>query len=150
MDGTFQLLSKSTALSALRVLAILTLAIVGCAEKSKWDRVAVSGTVTLDGKPFDGGVCFRPERGVSGPTVSAQVTDGEFRFRKTDGPVVGSHKAILMPKTGGQRDDSFIAKKLTVEQESPSLSLEFTSSKDEPDLPKRQTSTGGDEAAPEK
>ena len=141
---------KNRLLCGLSIVAIsLACLTTGCAEKSKWDRIAVKGTVTLDGKPFNGGLCLRPQRGVVGPTVSAQSEDGEFRFTTKDGPVVGNHRAILMPQQGGKRDNSVIAQEVTVAEDSAALALSFATP-EEPVQPTKRPARGNADNISEK
>ncbi len=79
---------------------------VGCEQSDHWDRMPVTGQVTLDGKPWSGSMTLRPVRPVRGPTTSVQVLDGSFRFSTSDGPVAGRHQAILMPKSEFGRPDA--------------------------------------------
>lgn len=76
--------------------AVLTCLTAGCGS----DLVAVSGTVTLDGKPADdGSVSFQPADG-QGPSAGGSVKEG--RFELTPGLKPGSYKVSVRAglKTG--------------------------------------------------
>ena len=66
--------------------ALLVFAGIGCSEAEGPDRVSVSGTVTVDGKPLsEGEIMFRPED----KTLAAEavkVIDGEFSGEVIPGP----------------------------------------------------------------
>ncbi len=104
----------------------------GCGEASKWDRVPLAGTVTLDGATVGGSISLRPQRPVRGPTVSAKIQDGNYRFGKSDGPVVGEHTAIFMPTSEfGSRSDVQINCVVTVPSEKPfELNIDFETPSD--------------------
>jgi hypothetical protein len=70
-------------------------AFIGCgsARSEGPQRVAVSGTVTLDGQPLENGVIrFIPHPDVKGPKASMSVTAGRFEIPETAGPVAGRHR----------------------------------------------------------
>ena len=123
--------------------------VAGCEQDSKWGRIAVNGNVTLDGKPYDGGLSFRPERGVSGPTVNTMVKDGEFAFNRSTGPVVGAHKAMLMPRTDGARVDVMYETIIEVVEDSDPMSIAFTTPEEQPQ-PKKKLPAAAEVAIPEK
>lgn len=66
----------------------------GCGKPADGpDRVAASGTVTLDGEPLPHGVIrFIPVDGTEGPKASAVVEQGAFEFPSHYGPVPGMHR----------------------------------------------------------
>ena len=138
----------ATRIPVAALLILLVVGSFGCESQSKWGRVPVGGVANLDGKPFEGSICFRPERGVSGPTVNAPVRAGKFQFSKSTGPVVGKHKAILMPKTEGQRIDVIIEAIVDIVEDSADLSLEFETPAADP--PPRKPQPVVEEAIPEK
>ncbi len=79
----------------------LAAALMGCGGGEDDGRVAVSGVVTLDGRPLDKGhVTLRPLG--SGPAVSGSVRDGEFNLPRSEGPTVGPHvvEVVAIRPTG--------------------------------------------------
>ena len=59
-------------------------------------RAAVSGRITVDGRPLENGsVQFIPTQGTSGPVAGAGVTDGEYSLSKAQGPVVGTNRVQI-------------------------------------------------------
>ncbi|QDT53646.1 hypothetical protein Pan44_16690 [Caulifigura coniformis] len=77
------------------VLAILASGCGGADPKSH-ARVAVSGTVTLDGQPLDNAVIlFVPLPEVNGPTASAGIVEGRFQLSAEAGPVAGKHRVQI-------------------------------------------------------
>lgn len=92
--------------SALPVLVVLCFALAGCSSAS---RAPVEGTVTLDGKPVDGGVIvFAPEEyrggGVERTVVKADINGGKYSLDAAHGPVVGNYRVEIhwKRKTGRQ------------------------------------------------
>jgi hypothetical protein len=60
------------------------------------NRQAVSGTVTLDGKPLaDGTIHFEPSSPEATTEVSAEIKDGKYSFSKATGPVPGPYKVQI-------------------------------------------------------
>lgn len=65
----------------------------GCGGSEGPQRIAVAGTVTLDGTPMSFGLIrFNPKDDISGPGAMAQIVGGEFMFNTENGPVVGNHR----------------------------------------------------------
>ena len=76
------------------ILSVLGSCLVGCDGAT--GRESVSGHVTLDGKPVDGGaISFVPLTGIEGPTVGANIVDGSYRIPKAQGPVVGRYRVEI-------------------------------------------------------
>ena len=60
-------------------------------------RVAIYGTVMLEGTPLDAGtLTLLPVDGDS-PAVNCAIRQGEYAFDKTNGPVAGLHRVLIMP-----------------------------------------------------
>ena len=61
------------------VLALLSsLAIVGCTG-AKFDRVTLTGTVTIDGEPIPHGtIDFQPQEQGQGPSATAPISAGKY------------------------------------------------------------------------
>lgn len=65
----------------------------GCGGNDGPQRIAVSGTVTLDGTPMSFGLIrFIPRDEKAGPGAMAQIVGGEYKFDTENGPVVGTHR----------------------------------------------------------
>ncbi len=122
---------------------IMLLLVVGCAEESQWDRIPLSGSLTLDGQSVDGSLNFRPTGGIRGPTAAVQVTNGTFQCKKSSGPVSGSHRVTLSPATGAR---------IVLEAELPSdkpysIQLAFSSPPKEEERPAVVIPAGEDTSA---
>ncbi len=76
------------------ILGLALAAVVGCGDASEPPRLAVSGKVTLDGKPLPAGqLTFVP---LDGRTASvAEVRDGAFRADGADGPAAGRYQVAI-------------------------------------------------------
>jgi hypothetical protein len=80
-------------------LAALVLSLSGCSGEP-----AVTGTVTLNGEPVDGGaIIFTPD-GVSGLKAAARIVDGKFTIPAGGGLSVGLNRVEILwkKKTGKQ------------------------------------------------
>jgi hypothetical protein len=80
-------------LAGAAVLALLP----GCSG-----RAAVSGNVTCDGAPLDGGrITFIPEGGKA-PVASGPIVGGKYSLSSGEGPVRGKHRVEIVwnKKTG--------------------------------------------------
>jgi hypothetical protein len=73
----------------LLMLAAMSLAVLlGCSQAK---RMAIEGTVTLDGQPLEkGSIAFRPLPGTTGPTAGAAIVRGKFVISPSGGPFAGS------------------------------------------------------------
>jgi hypothetical protein len=78
------------------------LALAGCTDSStvvdNLPRVAVTGSVTLDGQPLaQGQIQFDPVPGTQGPTTLAvaEIKDGKYSIDRTMGPVPGKYKVSI-------------------------------------------------------
>jgi hypothetical protein len=94
---------KSIRRDGRRPVALIVLAglmIVGCGDPSTpvdpFKRVAVSGTVTLDGAPLPAGTIeIDPMEGAEGPTAIGEISQGKFAIERSRGPVAGKHRVII-------------------------------------------------------
>lgn len=71
----------------------------GCGD----NRSAVSGRVSLDGKPVEAGtISFVPEATTKGPSAGATIANGEYRVEGENLPVPGSYRVEITAtkKTG--------------------------------------------------
>ncbi|WP_250847133.1 hypothetical protein [Aquisphaera insulae] len=67
----------------------------GCGSEPGPHRRPVEGAVELDGKPLTTGtITFAPVNG--GPGAFGEITDGTYRFGKSDGPAPGRHKVEIV------------------------------------------------------
>ncbi len=76
------------------------LCFVGC---GRTDRSAVSGIVTLDGKPLSTGVInFFPTEGTKGPSAGGIIVDGRYEVGGEKGVMVGTNRVTIssQQKTG--------------------------------------------------
>lgn len=76
------------------LLASLALLATGCSRSdSGVPRAAVTGVVTLDGRPLTNGmVRFVPTDGTKGPKTAVAVSVGMFSVDSEHGPVIGRHR----------------------------------------------------------
>ncbi len=73
-------------------MACLAVAVVGCGDRGP-TRVAVTGSVKLDGKPVEqGSISFVPPEGSDIPAASAEIKAGEYSLPVTSGPAVGQYR----------------------------------------------------------
>ena len=81
------------------------LAIGGCngdssAPQDSFKRVAVAGTVTLDGAPLpEGTIQLDPAQGTKGPTASAEISEGKFSIETSQGPVAGRYQVKVSSRS---------------------------------------------------
>ncbi|PHS18466.1 MAG: hypothetical protein COA78_02245 [Blastopirellula sp.] len=76
----------------------------GCSASrlDEFDRAAVSGTVTLDGKPLSEGVInFIPQADTQGPKTSVVITQGKFEVDNRHGPLIGQHRVEIRSTDDG-------------------------------------------------
>ena len=74
----------------------LAVSLCGCGGEPAVKRVAVSGTVNLDGAPLpEGSIEFFPIAPTIGPRAAGQIKDGKFSLNKQIGPVAGTHRVEI-------------------------------------------------------
>ncbi len=72
---------------------LLLVAVVGCTHNG---RVAIEGTVTLDGRPLhEAQIAFFPMPGCTGPTVGGDIIDGRFAIPADKGPLAGNYRVVI-------------------------------------------------------
>ena len=78
-------------------LAVLLVAIAGCAGESGPERGAVSGEVTLDGDPVDGGtITFTPAGGGRADAAAwGEIKGGRYSLLAAEGPGVGAARVEI-------------------------------------------------------
>jgi hypothetical protein len=96
--------ARKVARRGLLVLALLPLWFAGgCNSGDGLNRQAVSGTVTLDGKPLeDGNIKFTPTSPEAGTEGAAHISNGKYAFSKSDGPVPGPYRVEISSAKGGE------------------------------------------------
>ena len=68
----------------------------GCGEEDDGiGRKAVSGTVTLDGKPLTSGSVLLVPKG-TGPAVGGEIVEGAFSLSEAEGPVPGPYRVEIL------------------------------------------------------
>jgi len=73
-------------------------AVGGCGSSDGLPREPISGTVTLDGQPLDGGmITFTPTQAAE-PVVTALIKDGAYSLPRSEGPVPGPHRVQVWAK----------------------------------------------------
>jgi hypothetical protein len=89
---------------SLKGLLLSGVMLIGCGKASD-GRVAVSGTITLQGETLDEGVIeFLPlaKTGRTGPTTQsgAVITDGVYKIPRDSGLVVGTYHVLITAGDG--------------------------------------------------
>jgi hypothetical protein len=79
---------------------VLALASAGCSFDPSGveplPRVAVSGTITLDGNPLpEGKLQFMPDASSSGVVTVGEIKDGRFSIDRASGPVPGKYRVMV-------------------------------------------------------
>ncbi|MGE0756627.1 MAG: hypothetical protein AB7F89_15190 [Pirellulaceae bacterium] len=78
------------------LLLACTLLTMGCQGQDGPQRVAVEGTVALDGKPLPSGMIrFIPGDPTAGPAAAALIKEGRFVTTELDGPIPGQHRVEI-------------------------------------------------------
>ncbi len=82
---------------------IVFVGLVGCGSSDGLDRRAISGIVTLDGRPLaDGAIHLEPEPNQSSTAVGATIRRGEFAIARDQGPIPGSYRVRIYASSGVQ------------------------------------------------
>ena len=73
---------------------LLAASVAGCGGGGdQLERVAVSGSVTINGEPVPNGVVrFKPAAGTEGPMASTMITDGQYDIPGDQGPIAGNYE----------------------------------------------------------
>lgn len=81
------------------VLVTGAFALPGCGTDDEGRR-PVTGTVSIDDQMIPrGSISFFPERGHSGPAAATSISEGVYRFTKTNGPTAGHHRVVIGVET---------------------------------------------------
>ena len=76
-------------------LFVLTIGCEGAAGGP--ERAVVSGSVTYDGEPVEGGIIrFVPTKGTEAPVSGAQIKNGQYAADGKGGVPVGTHKVEIL------------------------------------------------------
>jgi hypothetical protein len=110
----------------------LLISLSGCGEKSQGDRVPLSGSVTVDGKPLDvkATLAFDPEPGQTGTGSMCEVQESKYTADVTNGPTPGQKYNVTLltspgiPKEGTPPDQIKQPLRYTTKVEVPKLGLE--------------------------
>lgn len=79
------------------LFSAVALTMFGCGGDGL-ERSAVSGKVTLDGKPLaEGDIQFIPKGGDSRGAAWSQVVDGSYSISAADGPAPGTYTVSITP-----------------------------------------------------
>ena len=104
-------------------LAILALA-SGCGQKGP-SQGAISGAVSLDGKPIEhGSILFRPIEGTKGSVSGGQIENGRY---KLSGVAAGWNRVEIsaIRKTGRMVQKPFAKRGETVEEQAEAVAAQF-------------------------
>jgi len=70
--------------------------LAGCRPVENWERVAVNGTASLDGKPIAlAALELAPSNGAAGPASGGEIRDGRFNIPVEKGPTTGDYMATI-------------------------------------------------------
>jgi hypothetical protein len=110
----------------------LGIAICGCGASTAdaRPRIAVTGTVTLDGQPVENAVIrFVPLPEVKGPTASIVIESGKFGLPAYAGPVAGPHRVVIESTDHGgiAPDDETALAELAAGKRKPAKNLKIPS-----------------------
>lgn len=85
-------------------VAALVIGIASCGKRGDgWERVAVEGSVTLNGEAIEEGtITFTPAHGGEGPIAGGPIVAGKYALSSQDGPIAGPHRVEIrsVRKTG--------------------------------------------------
>lgn len=73
---------------------LLAASLTGCGSSGdSLERVAVSGSVTLNGKAAQHGIIrFLPAAGTEGPAANTNISNGQYNIPRDKGPVAGNYE----------------------------------------------------------
>ncbi|MGQ0636572.1 MAG: hypothetical protein ACT4QC_18315 [Planctomycetaceae bacterium] len=109
------------------LLPFLLAAGAGCGPSGPV-RVAVEGTVNIDGQPVpDGVISFIPAEGTTGPTAGGAIVNGRYKIAPADGPVIGKHRVeITGQRKTGRVYDSLPPHKVMIEEKEPVVPAKYS------------------------
>jgi hypothetical protein len=83
-------------------LLIVASGIAGCGSKTGPERVAVAGSVSIDGAPIKSGcIRFIPTETTKGPAAVAEIKEGAYELGPDSGPIAGTLR-VEIEATGFQ------------------------------------------------
>jgi hypothetical protein len=88
--------ARTSAAAAHLGLLLIAVAVAGCGSAGDGiARQAVSGSVTLDGKPLDHGeITLSPIE--QGPSAGGTIAAGAFAIDQSGGPALGKYRAMIV------------------------------------------------------
>ena len=87
--------AKTQAYPAAALLMVLAAVLSGCGAVADGpEREAVSGKVTLDGKPMAGAITFLPAG--NGKSAGGKIADGTYSIARSEGPSPGSYRVEIV------------------------------------------------------
>lgn len=113
--------------SRLFVIPLTLLFLSGCSGNTP-NRGAISGAVTLDGKPVEqGSILFTPMQGTRGAAAGAEIKNGRYQLPAAIGPAVGWSRVEIrsMRKTGRMVPKAFGAPGQMVEEKAEAVAPKF-------------------------
>lgn len=85
----------------LSVALLMGIAFSGCGQQDPLGRQAISGEVTLDGKPLEqGSITFLPE-GKKDTSGGAAIAAGKYTIAREQGLAPGKYKVMISASKGG-------------------------------------------------
>ncbi len=97
--------------------------VIGCGgRRDPFERVAVEGTVTVDGQPLDRGMIrFIPNATTLGPKTTLNICDAQFTGDTACGPVAGAHRVAIEPDVSDRfpHDGEGVLEKLHTDRPRP-------------------------------
>jgi hypothetical protein len=120
---------KRTALSHLGMAVLSLIGLAGCGPSGgAGNRAAVTGQVTLDGKPLaQGAIKFAPMDQTQGVVTGANIHDGHFELPAETGAAVGWNRVEItgMRKSGKKAQDPFGPPGQMIEMETSAVAPRF-------------------------
>ena len=91
-----------------RVLFALVPFALSCGCSDSGGRLALRGSVSLDGEPLaDGAISFRPLAGTKGPAAGGDIVDGHFSIRAQDGTFSGKFRVEIRAMRKTRQQDTY-------------------------------------------
>ena len=108
-------------------VAVTLAALAGCSG----GRAGVSGKVSYDGKPVDGGaIVFVPEGDAAGAKVGGDIVGGEYNLPAGRGPKPGKYKVEIIWKqkkpTAKKADPDVVSQEQTIQVIPPRYNTQTT------------------------
>jgi hypothetical protein len=87
------------------ISVVLLVALAGCGGGAQYDgppRSAITGTVTVDGKPLTSGTIGFVGGGTTDRSASAPIADGVYSIPEVQGPTFGSYLVVISGTTSSE------------------------------------------------